>query len=275
MQPGVQRLARAHDRAALAYLAQAPFENVFLTWLISADGSAGARSALYVYLDRDSRVRGVAFFGRQIVLAAQDEDVIAGFVEIATSYRMERMIVGPRQTIERYWNLVNAWHASPRIVRASQPVLALDRPHLRGSSEGVLVRRARPSEWEIVAHNSAKMIEQELEYDPRSLAAEFNSNVRMMIDRALWWVGEWAGQICFLCNAGPRSSQTLQLQGIWTPPSLRGKGLATASLHGICAELLREVPSVCLYVNSFNDKALALYDRAGFRRVSEFQTLLF
>ena len=119
------------------------------------------------------------------------------------------------------------------------------------------------------------MIEHELDYDPRSFAAEFNSNVRMMIDRGLWWVGERDGQLCFYCNAGPRSSQTLQLQGIWTPPALRGKGLAAASLYGVCDELLGGSPSLSLYVNGFNEPALRLYDRLGFRRVGEFTTLLF
>jgi predicted GNAT family acetyltransferase len=185
------------------------------------------------------------------------------------------MIVGPRPTVERYWNLVRRWHAPPRLVRESQPLLAVDRKRLRGALDGITVRRARPSEWQSVAHNSAKMIEHELEYDPRSVASEFNTNVRMMIERGLWWVGERERKLVFFCNAGPRSEHTLQLQGIWTPPQLRGHGYATAALYGVCDALLGEVPSLSLYVNGFNSAALALYDRVGFRRVGEFATLLF
>jgi RimJ/RimL family protein N-acetyltransferase len=275
MKPGVQRLVRAHERAALAYLAQAPFDHVFLAWLISADRSSATRASLYVYLDARARILGVAFFGRQVVLAADNDDVIAAFAEIAPSYRFERMIVGPRPTVERYWELVKGWHSPPRLIRESQPLLAVDRKTLRGDENGVIARRARPTEWEQVAHNSAKMIEHELAYDPRSFTAEFNSNVRMMIDRGLWWVGEHDGDLCFFCNAGPRSAQTLQLQGIWTPPALRGRGLATAALYGICRQLLAEVPTLSLYVNGFNTDALKLYARTGFTRAGEFATLLF
>lgn len=271
----MQRLVRTHERAALAFLAQAPFENVFLSWLISGDRSTATRSALYAYVDRNAQIRGVAFFGRQVVLAANEEHVIAAFADVAPAYRFERMIVGPKQTVEAFWSRAKSWHAVPRVVRESQPVLAIDRPSLRGSRNGVIARRARPPEWESVAHNSAKMIEHELEYDPRSFAAEFNSNVRMMIDRGLWWVGERDGELCFFCNAGPRSKQTLQLQGIWTPPKLRGSGLASAALFGVCEELLSEVPSLSLYVNGFNEPALRLYRRLGFRQVGEFKTLLF
>jgi uncharacterized protein len=209
------------------------------------------------------------------VIAATDDDVLQAFAAMAPSYRFERMIVGPRPTVERYWQYVRSWHTSPRVVRDSQPVLVVDRSSLRGARSDVVVRRARPSEWESVAHNSAKMIEHELDYDPRSFAAEFNANVRMMIDRSLWWVGEREGRLCFFCNAGPRSPQTLQLQGIWVPPKLRGHGLATAALYGICDELLEDVPSLSLYVNGFNTPALRLYDRVGFSQRGEFQTLLF
>ena len=228
-----------------------------------------------MYLDRNAQIRGVAFFGRQVVIAAEEDTVIDAFADVAPAYRFERMVVGPREIVERFWNRVKHWHAPPRAVRESQPLLAVDRSSLRGTRRDVIVRRARPSEWESVAHNSAKMIEHELDYDPRSVAAEFNSNVRMMIDRGLWWVGEHDGDLCFYCNAGPRSTQTLQLQGIWTPPKLRRKGLASAALFGVCDELLHDVGSLSLYVNGFNEPALGLYDRLGFRRVGEFQTLLF
>ncbi len=275
MHAGVQRLVRTHERAALAFLDRAPFDNVFLSWLIESDRSASTRAAIHIYLDREASVRGVGFFGRQVVLAVEDDDAFASFAQTAPSYRFERMIVGPRPTVERYWSLVRGWHSPPRLVRESQPVLAVDRSRLRGQRGKVVVRKARASDWESVADNSAKMIEHELEYDPRAFASEFNANVRVMIDRGLWWVGELDGELAFFCNAGPRSRLTLQLQGIWTPPPLRGKGLAASALYGVCDELLRELPSLCLYVNGFNTAALALYERVGFREVGEFSTLLF
>jgi RimJ/RimL family protein N-acetyltransferase len=269
-------LQRTQERAALAYLSRAPYDNVFLAWLVAAERSPSTRSSLYAYVEPNGNVRGVAFFGRQVVLAADDDAVVDAFAEVATAYRFERMIVGPRATVERYWESVGKWHAPPRRIRQSQPVLAVDRSSLvRAGADAVTVRPAYPSEWEIVARNSAEMIEHELEYDPRSTSAEFNANVRIMIDRGLWWVGEHRGELCFFCNTGPRSEYTLQLQGIWTPEHLRGKGLATGALRAICEELLTEVPSLSLYVNGFNEPALRLYERNGFRRVGEFSTLLF
>lgn len=275
MHPGATRLVPGLEPAARAYLRRSPFENVFLTWLLTDQTMQTVRASTYVYLNDAGEIGGVAFFGRQIVLAADDARALDAFAETARSYRHERMIVGPRATVEAFWRRIEPWHRAPRIVRDVQPLLAIDREHLRDGPRTVRVRLAHPSEWRAVADNSAQMIEQELAYSPRTAAEDFNTGVRQMIGRGLWWVGETDGELCFFCNAGPCSESTLQLQGIWTPPSLRGKGLATAALRALCDELLGAYPTLSLYVNGFNAPALALYDRVGFYRAGEFSTLLF
>jgi RimJ/RimL family protein N-acetyltransferase len=275
MRGRAQRLTRANEREALEYLAFSPYENVFLTWMIRNDRSTVTRSGLFAYGDRSGTVGGVAFFGRQIVLSTQDRDAIETFAHEARAFRFERMILGPSAVVGHFWEHIAPWHEKPRLVRERQPLLAIERRTLRASSSAVRVRQALQTEWETVAQNSAQMIAHELDYDPRTLTPEFNANVRTMIARGLWWVGECDGEICFLCNAGPFSDYTLQLQGIWTPPHLRGKGYATAALGGICDRLLRDFPTLSLYVNDFNEEALRLYARIGFRQVGEMRTLLF
>jgi predicted GNAT family acetyltransferase len=221
------------------------------------------------------RVTGVAFFGRQVALAAEDAATIEAFAQIGRERRGEQMVVGPKDAIERYWESVAAHHAPPRLVRERQHVMMVDRASLVPRERTVTARRARMDEWTVVADNSAMMIAQELEYDPRRSSPEFTANVRTMIDRGLWWVGESYGRLCFFCNIGPWSQHTAQLQGIWTPPDLRGRGLATAALSALCDRLLELTPTLSLYVNDFNDAAIRLYERVGFHTVAEFQTLLF
>ncbi len=119
------------------------------------------------------------------------------------------------------------------------------------------------------------MVRQELDYDPRRGSPDFAPAIRRMIERKLWWVGVVDDQICFFCNVGPWCDRTVQLQGIWTPPALRGRGLATASLAAICDRLLEVSPTISLYVNDFNERAIALYRRVGFEHVGDFQTILF
>jgi len=242
--------------------------------MIGSQNSPAMRPHVYICLN-GAQIEGVAFFGRQVVLAAHEERAIDALAAVKTAASFERMIVGPRKAIERYWERVAPRHAQPRIVRESQPVMVVDTKSLHGHSNGVVVRHARPAEWQSVAANSAAMIHEELGYDPRAGSAEFDANVRAAIDRKTWWVGEVEGQLCFYCSEGPYNRQTLQVQGIWTPPHLRRRGLGTAALFGICEQLLKEHRTVSLYVNAFNTAGLALYKALGFSQVAEFTTLLF
>lgn len=255
-------------------MARAPYDNVFISYLILFDRSAATRNALLVARDGDG-VCGVGYFGSQVVLAA-DPDALEAFAQRAARHRGERMIVGPRETIRAFWNLVRDRHVRPRLVRDRQLVMMIDRNRLRPFEPRVAVRRARLDEWTTVADGSARMIERELAFDPRRSSPEFAANVRRMIEGDRWWVGEFGGQLCFFCNIGPWCRHTAQLQGVWTPPELRGRGLATASLAAICDELLdASSPTLSLYVNDFNTEAIALYGRVGFEHVSDFQTILF
>ena len=259
---------------ALAFLATAPYENVFVTYLLLFHASRATRDAMFVALDECDELRGVAYFARQVVIAG-DREATATFADLARSMRGERMIVGRRDTVRDYWESVRAWHVAPRRIRDRQPVMVVERAYLTRYKQDVTVRRARLDEWASIADTSAQMIQQELEYDPRQTWPQFSGNVRSMIERGLWWVGESLGRLCFFCNVGPWSAQTAQLQGIWTPPEMRGKGLATAAMSAICDHLLTTSPSLSLYVNDFNTPAIELYRRIGFKTVSEFQTLLF
>jgi predicted GNAT family acetyltransferase len=270
----IERISAGREQAALAFLARAPYENVFLTYLLMFDSAPVTRDSIYVALE-DDQITGVAYYGRQVVIASENNEAIAAFAELSRRQCGERMIVGARATITRYWNLVAAHHPQPRLVRNRQYVMMIERASLQPYERTVVARRARMDEWTAVADNSAQMIEQELEYDPRRSSPEFTANVRAMIERGLWWVGESLGRLCLYCNIGPWGPQTAQLQGIWAPPELRGKGLATAALGAICDQLLDLTPTLSLYVNDFNTRAIRLYERVGFRTVSEFQTLLF
>jgi uncharacterized protein len=269
----LERISVATEKTALEYLSAKPAESVFISYLLRYDLSSATRNRIYVLLD-ENRVRGLAYFARQIVLACEP-DAVAPFAAEARKHSGERMLVGPRASIEAYWDLVRAWHAPPRVVRERQFVMTLDRTRLQPYDRSVTVRHARPDEWTAVADNSAAMIDGELDYDPRSRSASFSSNVRRMIDENLWWVGESLGRLCFFCNIGPWCPKTAQLQGIWTPPEYRGQGLATSALGAICDRLLDDIPALSLYVNDFNAPAIALYRRIGFETTSEFSTLLF
>jgi uncharacterized protein len=269
----IAAVSSATEAPALKYLSQSPYLNVFLTHVLLHDPAAIVRRSVAIALD-GADVVGVAYCGRQLAIAAEPV-AIAAFGEHAKRHRGERMMVGPRETVRALWQTVADWHAAPRLVRDRQFVMAVDRKRLRPQEHRAVVRHAKPEEWHAVAESSAEMIRQELAYDPRRGSPDFAEGIRYMIERNLWWVAEADGRLCFFCNVGPWCDRTIQLQGIWTPPELRGQGLATASLAAVCDRLLDVSPTISLYVNDFNENAVALYRRVGFEHVGDFQTLLF
>ncbi len=269
----VERISSTTERAALEYLSRAPYDNVLISYLILFERSSATRNLVLVANGGD-RVRGVAYFGRQLALAC-DEAALEAFAHRARRHGGERTISGPRATVKKFWELIKDRRGPPRLVRDRQLVMVVDRASLRPHERRAAVRHARSDEWPAVAASSARMIEGELAYDPRHASPDFAANVRATIERDRWWVGESQGRLCFFCNVGPWCRQTAQLQGVWTPPELRGQGLATASLAGICDELLAVSPTLSLHVNDFNADAIALYRRVGFEHVSDYQTILF
>jgi hypothetical protein len=270
----IERLSTANESSALEFLERRPYERVVIAHLVMY-GSPHARNSIALALDA-SGVRGVGFFGNEILLSG-DEATAQAFADFAAGFRRngQRMIVGPQATVASFWPRIAAGRIPPRIVRERQLVMRVERESLRPSSLPVRVRLARPAEASIVAENSAQMIVGELGYDPRKARAEFSGGIREMIARERWWVGEYDGRLCFFCSVGAWCRETAQLQGVWSPPDLRGRGLATASLTAICEKLLDFSPSLSLFVNDFNESAIAMYRRVGFSYVADYQSLIF
>ena len=255
-------------------MAARPFENAFLHWVL--DGGHGPYAPDEMVLDRkrDGSVRGVIYYGAQLVVAAEETAALDAFAIETRKYPGLRSFVGPKRTVDGIWNRVKTWHTPPVLVREHQPLYALW-PQALEAIEDADVRLARPGETELVAEHSARMILGELGYDPRSQRSTFVAGVRRAIETGCWWVWMVDGELRFQSNVGARTPMTAQLQGVWTPEAARGHGYATRGLAAISRRLLETVPTVSLYVNDFNTAALALYDRVGYSRVGELATYLF
>ncbi len=258
-------------RDVIAYLARRPYENVFLQWLVERSGTP---DGLIAWRDHNGAIVGIAYFGVQVVIAADDPVAVDAFAVEGRKHGRERMIVGPKPIADRYWEHIRGWHRKPRLVRDRQPVYALV-PGAIGAFAPVGVRRATQADAELVTEHSARMIQSELGYDPRANGAGFVAGVRRVIDLGWWWVWIVDGALRFQCNVGCKSEKTAQIQGVWTPGASRGQGYATLALASISRALLDESPTLCLYVNDFNHEAIALYERVGFTAVGSFATYLF
>ena len=248
---------------------------MFLQWVLEGGHGPGAPDELVLSRDFRGRVNGLAYYGTQLVLAADEESAVDAFAVETRKHRGLRSFVGPKDAVDPLWSRVRTWHPAPAIVRGSQPLYALVPGALRANGADVDVRPAREDEAELVADHSGRMILAELGYDPRANRSSFVATVRRAIGLGHWWVWIVDGEVRFQLNVGPRTAATAQLQGVWTPPAQRGKGYASLALAAIARRLLTSEATLSLYVNDFNAPAIALYERLGFTRVGTFATYLF
>lgn len=270
----LEALSAANVDEALAYLARHPYENVYVIWLI-ASRELGRGGAVSLWRDEGERLAGVCYFGPQIVPCADAPEALDAFAARAKNSRSTRMIVGPRDAVERFWESARDAMPRPSAVRASQPLYALERSSLRGSRADAPVALATLAELDEIVVHSAAMIAGENGGDPERTNAGFRDRTARIISAGWWWRYRIERRLAFMCNVGSFSPHTAQLQGVWTPQAMRGHGHATRGLAAICDRLLDHYPTLCLYVNDFNTPAIALYERIGFARVGEFRTILF
>jgi predicted GNAT family acetyltransferase len=121
----------------------------------------------------------------------------------------------------------------------------------------------------------------EVGYDPmRHGRVAYEDRLRQLVTggRAFLQYGTVEGRraVVFKSEVGAIGGSVAQLQGVWVHPSLRGRGLARAGLAAVIeATRTSLAPTVSLYVNDFNTRAIAAYEAVGFERVGLFATVMF
>jgi hypothetical protein len=137
------------------------------------EGGHGPGMPDELVLNRDfrGRVTGLAYYGMQLVLAADDEAALDALAIETRKHRGLRSFVGAQDAVEGLWSRVRAWHPEPSVVRGAQPLYVLAPSALRDVGGDVNVRRAREDDADLVTEHSAQMILGELGYDPRAARA--------------------------------------------------------------------------------------------------------
>ncbi|MGA8015864.1 MAG: GNAT family N-acetyltransferase [Candidatus Dormiibacterota bacterium] len=255
--------------AVSALLDQDPVANVFLR----SELRLGAQRQSWWALGANGSLRAVMLGGPLIVPWIPDPSDAAVMAGALTHQPPARLMIGPAPAIRALLGAV-ANRQRPREVRDPQPLMVLDRAP--AVPPGVAVGRGRREDLDRLTLAAAAMHREEMGVDPMSLdPAGWRSRMATLVDRGWSFLWSEGGEILFKVELSAWTPEALQLQGVWTNPRLRRRGLAAAGLAAVCAELLHDVPLCSLYVNAYNEPALRLYARLGFRQVGEFATVMF
>jgi ribosomal protein S18 acetylase RimI-like enzyme len=276
----VRPIGRDDEALALEALDRNPVRDVFIASRILHDGALTALgpSPLWGAFE-DRQLRGLLHVGPNLVPACDDQAACEALATAAGGLYPTRMVVGERLTVEFLWSLIGASYPAPREVRRRQFVYAVDPDRLvrdpRPGTTGT-ARLAERSDEDEVVQLSAAMYTEEMGENPMARDPDgYRRRVRMLTARGWTYVYERSGRLQFKMDIGCASHRTAQIQGVYVPPELRGRGVGTAAMAACCTLAFGRHPNLSLYVNDFNTVAVRLYERIGFRREPyDFQTIM-
>jgi uncharacterized protein len=275
----VRPLGREDQAVALAALDRNPVRDVFIASRILHDGALTSLgpSPLWGAFD-DQPLRGMLHVGPNLVPATDDQEACEALATAAGGLYPTRMVVGERVAVELLWSMLAASYPAPREVRRRQFVYALDPERLHHPDLGArgIARLAERSDEDRVLRLSAAMYTEEMGENPLARDPDgYRRRVRMLTSRGWTYVYEVAGDLQFKMDVGCASNRTAQIQGVYVPPELRGRGVGTTAMAACCALAFGRHPNLSLYVNDFNAPAIAMYERIGFvREPYDFQTIM-
>jgi hypothetical protein len=187
-----------------------------------------------------------------------------------------QLIVGPRDQVAGLQRLLAQELRPARLLRAEQPHYVVDLDQLQEPPGPIApLRPATMRELEQVVIAGAAMHLEEVGFDPLlSDPVGFRQRVVTLIRRG--WVHVWIedDRVVFKAECSAVTPEAIQLQGVWTRPELRGRGIGTRAMAALSRLLLAEAEAVTLFVNDFNQPAIRVYERVGFRRIGTMRSLL-
>ncbi|SNC72288.1 hypothetical protein SAMN05445756_1792 [Kytococcus aerolatus] len=276
--PEVLRLC-AHDPAACVYVASRVQEQALRI-----------RGHAHGWRDGD-RLTSLVLAGANVVPVGLDERSADGLAEaVAPRRSTSSSVFGEAEQVERLWGRLREHWGPARDERMDQWSMVTSTPPSRlGVHLDPRVRPARPSEIGLVVPAGAAMFTEEIGYPPyQGSDAAYRMGFERLIAQGRSFVVVEDGQVVFKADVGAVAFGVAQVQGVWTSPEHRGRGLATAAMAGVVEHLLTtprpvigpagapvdRIGTVHLYVNDYNLGARTVYERIGMRRVGTFATVI-
>ncbi len=267
------------DRARLVqFLERRPEDNIYLLSRVALDGVANEESLAhgrFYGAFRDDELTGTAFFGHRkgLVLAGEDDEFLAAASRLALGEESDWIIlVAPRVTADGFLSHYR-WRGRASHVNRAQDFYVL-RPETLPDLSGP-VRRAEARDLDAVVDMSEEMLREDFRLPPGSLSRDgIRESMRQKIREGRTWVAEEADEPVFKVDVSAQYAGGSQIEGVFTRPTLRGRGIASRAIASLCAELLASSAFVTLHVAQDNAPAKRAYEKSGFRKFSEFRLVL-
>jgi predicted GNAT family acetyltransferase len=274
---------RAIDVNSLGQLQEIISRDPIRHCLVASRIDAGARGIfrptypdILGYFD-DGYLKSAVLVGANVVPINTSQVARKEIAEmLRNSGRRSSSIVGPAQEALDLWSLLQSSWGNAREIRKSQPVLATrERSHVPVDD---LVRYSSLADLDILMPACIAMFTEEVGVSPLigGSSATYRNRISDLVLQRRSFIRTAGDEVIFKAEVGTVGANVAQIQGVWVNPKYRGNGIAIPAMAAVMRYVLDDIaPTASLYVNDFNEAALATYFGAGFEQVDTFASILF
>jgi uncharacterized protein len=222
----------------------------------------------------DEALTAVVLGWSLVVPYIPDVEAAAPLAQALAAASQPRMLVGHRASVMALHNAFRPPRPA-RELRDPQPLLVLDAGDLR-VSPSLEVRLSTRDDLEALILAAARMHREEMGVDPLAVdAPAWRTRMISLIERRWSWIWTRGHEVLFKAELSAWTPEVVQIQGVYTAPQYRGRGIARAGLAAVCAQIFADVPRCSLYVNQYNVIAQRVYQRLGFKPADVFATVMY
>jgi predicted GNAT family acetyltransferase len=280
LRSSVRVLARHDVDEALEVCLRDPVANLFVISRLRNTRHRGGSGEFWGWYDGGA-LQSLCWSGANLVPVEATAEAVEVFADRARRQgRQCSSIVGPAGAVLELWDQLAGPWGPARDVRPRQPLMLITGPP--AVAPDPLVRPTLVEDLPVITPACVAMFTEEVGYSPVAAdgGALYHAQVAGLVSagRSLSRIemGPRGREVLFKAELGSVISEGAQVQGVWVNPQHRGRGLAAPGMAAVVQHVRAHVaPSVSLYVNDYNVRAVRTYERVGFRTVGTFATVLF
>jgi uncharacterized protein len=266
----VTRLGPADTDQLAALIDREPVTNVYLRSELRLGFEVGDWWGAF----EDDELTAVVLGWSLVVPYIPDADAAAPLAQALAAAAQPRMVVGHRASVMALHNAFRPPRPA-RELRDPQPLLVLDAGDLRVAPSPD-VRLSTRDDLEALILAAARMHREEMGIDPLAIdAPAWRTRMISLIERHWSWIWMRGHEVLFKAELSAWTPDVVQIQGVYTAPQHRGRGIARAGLAAVCEQVFRDVPRCSLYVNQYNVIAQHVYEHLGFQPADVFATVMY
>ena len=270
-----RELRDIYKQEVLNFLKLRPVHTVAMASMINDNGleSSLNRGKFYGYRNAEGTLEGVALIGHTTLVEARSEDALKALAYEARASEVPlHIIMSEGSGAEGFWNYLKNGVAEPRLT-CKELLFEISFPFIVQKCDRD-IRPARMTELDQIAEAQAEIAFIECGVDPMQKDREgFLKRVARRIEQGRVFVVVEKGKLIFKADIIAETENVIYLEGIYVAPSHQGKGIGSACLAKLSADLLNRVQHISLLSNVAFTGAHRAYLKAGYRETGSCVTL--